>query len=146
VRTQLQCAVPICLSRLSKRSLAPTTTSPGELTPAGACRRSRRLSKRSSDQARCPGADRARSELAATGENPGAREPAPVAQLTPQELQIALAVSEGRTNREVAEAPFLSSKTIEYHLRNVFPKLDMRSRTELGNVMRFATEGPGSHP
>jgi DNA-binding CsgD family transcriptional regulator len=93
-----------------------------------------------------PWADRARSELAATGENPGAREPTPVAQLTPQELQIALAVSEGRTNREVAEALFLSSKTIEYHLRNVFRKLDVRSRTELGNVMRFATEAPGSHP
>jgi DNA-binding NarL/FixJ family response regulator len=93
-----------------------------------------------------PWADRARSELAVRGENPGARGPTPVAQLTPQELQIALAVSEGRTNREVAEALFLSSKTIEYHLRNVFRKLDVRSRTELGNVMRFATEAPSSRP
>jgi DNA-binding NarL/FixJ family response regulator len=85
-----------------------------------------------------PWADRARRELAATGENAGAREPSAVAQLTPQELQIGLAVSEGRTNREVAEALFLSPKTIEYHLRNVFRKLDVRSRTELGHVLRRA--------
>ena len=88
-----------------------------------------------------PWVERARSELAATGENPGAREPTAVEQLTPQELQIALAVSEGRTNRQVAEVLFLSPKTIEYHLRNVFRKLDVQSRTELGNVVRFATEG-----
>jgi DNA-binding CsgD family transcriptional regulator len=83
-----------------------------------------------------PWADRARRELGATGESPAARAPNAVAQLTPQELQIALAVSEGRTNREVAEALFLSPKTIEYHLRNVFRKLDVRSRTELAHVMR----------
>ena len=68
-----------------------------------------------------------------------AREPSAVAQLTPQELQIGLAVIEGRTNREVAEALFLSPKTIEYHLRNVFRKLDVRSRTELGHVLRRAS-------
>ena len=85
-----------------------------------------------------PWADRARHELAATGEHAGAREPTAAARLTPQELQIGLAVSEGRTNREVAEALFLSPKTIEYHLRNVFRKLDVRTRTELAHVMRGA--------
>ena len=85
-----------------------------------------------------PWADRARRELGATGENPGAREPTAVAQLTPQERQIGLAVSEGRTNRQVAEMLFLSPKTIEYHLRNVFRNLDVRSRTEPGHVMRQA--------
>ena len=44
--------------------------------------------------------------------------------LTPQELQIALSLAEGRTTRETAAALFLSPKTIEYYLRNVYRKLD----------------------
>ena len=91
-----------------------------------------------------PWAERAGRELAATGESLRPREPSAVAQLTPQELQIGLAVIEGRTNREVAEALFLSPKTIEYHLRNVFRKLDVRSRTELGHVLRRASGDPAT--
>jgi DNA-binding CsgD family transcriptional regulator len=55
--------------------------------------------------------------------------------LTPQELQIALRVAEGRTTRETASALFLSPKTIEYHLRNVYRKLAVGSRAELAAAM-----------
>jgi DNA-binding NarL/FixJ family response regulator len=51
--------------------------------------------------------------------------------LTPQELQISLAVANGLTNREVAASLFLSPKTVEFHLGNVYSKLALRSRTDL---------------
>jgi DNA-binding NarL/FixJ family response regulator len=44
-------------------------------------------------------------------------------------------VSNGSTNREAAAALFLSPKTIEFHLRNIYRKLEIRSRTELVRVM-----------
>jgi DNA-binding NarL/FixJ family response regulator len=78
-----------------------------------------------------PWAERARSELRATGETARKRDPSTLGQLTPQELQIVRLVAEGATNREVGEQLFLSRRTIEYHLRNVFVKLGVSSRTEL---------------
>ncbi|HEV8555708.1 MAG TPA: LuxR C-terminal-related transcriptional regulator, partial [Actinophytocola sp.] len=79
-----------------------------------------------------PWADRTRNELTATGEamrrRPGT---SAVEELTPQEYQVARGVVEGSTNREVATALFLSAKTIEFHLGNVYRKLGVRSRTEL---------------
>jgi DNA-binding CsgD family transcriptional regulator len=78
-----------------------------------------------------PWSDRTRAELAATGETVRSRDPTATERLTPQELQIALAVGEGQTNREVAASLFLSPKTIEYHLHNVYRKLDVRSRAQL---------------
>ena len=59
-------------------------------------------------------------------------------ELTAHELQVALMVAEGRTNREVAAALFLAPKTIEHHLSVIFRKLDVKRRTELGRV--FADE------
>ncbi|MBB4912298.1 helix-turn-helix transcriptional regulator [Actinophytocola algeriensis] len=78
-----------------------------------------------------PWADRAATELAATGETVRRRAPSGAQTLTPQELQVALLLSEGRTTREVAAALFLSPKTVEYHLRKVYAKLGVRSRAEL---------------
>jgi DNA-binding CsgD family transcriptional regulator len=57
--------------------------------------------------------------------------------LTPQELQIALQVAEGKANKEVAAAMFLSTKTVEFHLSRIYRKLGLTSRAEL--VRRFAT-------
>jgi DNA-binding CsgD family transcriptional regulator len=85
-----------------------------------------------------PWTERARSELRASGERLRRREEARD-ELTPQELQVALQVAEGKTNKEVAAAMFLSPKTIEFHLARIFRKLGVSSRTELAR--RIATEG-----
>jgi DNA-binding CsgD family transcriptional regulator len=61
-------------------------------------------------------------------------------ELTPQELQIALQVAEGKTNKEAGAALFLSPKTVEYHLTHVYRKLDLSSRAEL--IRAFAAEPP----
>jgi DNA-binding CsgD family transcriptional regulator len=78
-----------------------------------------------------PWAERATAELRATGESARKRDPSAFAQLTPQELQIIRLVGEGGTNREIGAQLFLSRRTIDYHLRNVFVKLGVSSRAEL---------------
>jgi DNA-binding CsgD family transcriptional regulator len=83
-------------------------------------------------------AARARRELAATGERSRRRAPDTEVELTPQEMQIALAVADGATNREAAAALFLSPKTVENHLGRVYAKLGVRSRTELAARLRAA--------
>ena len=70
-------------------------------------------------------------ELEATGLRARTRGTGPVLELTARELQIAELLAEGRTTREAAAALFLSPKTVEYHLRHVYTKLDITSRAEL---------------
>ncbi len=79
-------------------------------------------------------AHRARVELRASGERARKREPGTIDELTPQELQIARFVAEGLSNKEVAAQLFLSPRTIEYHLRHVFTKLGITSRTQLARL------------
>jgi DNA-binding CsgD family transcriptional regulator len=78
-----------------------------------------------------PWAEQARAELRATGEIPSPDTTGSLRSLTPQELQVALTVAQGITNREAAAALFLSPKTVEFHLGNTYRKLGVRSRTEL---------------
>ncbi len=85
-------------------------------------------------------ADRARTELRATGETARKRDPSTLDQLSPQELQIVRLVSEGATNRDVAAQLFISPRTVDYHLRNVFRKLGISSRKEL---IHLALTEPG---
>ena len=59
--------------------------------------------------------------------------------LTPGELRVALAVAKGKTNREVGTDLFVSVKTVDYHLQNVYRKLNLRSRTELAVRVSQAT-------
>ena len=56
-------------------------------------------------------------------------------ELTPQELHIATLVGEGKTNKEIGAAIYLSPKTVQYHLANTYRKLDIHSRAELARIM-----------
>jgi DNA-binding CsgD family transcriptional regulator len=79
-------------------------------------------------------ADRARAELRACGQSARRRDPSELRRLTPQEVQVARFVARGLPTREVAEQLFLSPRTIDYHLRNVFAKLGISSRAELAGL------------
>jgi DNA-binding CsgD family transcriptional regulator len=81
-----------------------------------------------------PWAERARTELRASGETARKRDPSTVAELTPQELQVARYVAEGLSNKEVAAQLFVSPRTIDAHLRSVFAKLEVTSRTQLARM------------
>ena len=78
-----------------------------------------------------PWAEQASRELRASGKTARARDPSTMFDLTPQELQVARFVSQGLTNREVAERLFLSPRTVDYHLRKIFVKLGISSRSRL---------------
>jgi DNA-binding NarL/FixJ family response regulator len=58
-----------------------------------------------------------------------------VTNLTPQELQVAQFVAQGYSNKEVAAQMFLSPRTIDPHLRSVFAKLEISSRTQLARLV-----------
>ena len=85
-------------------------------------------------------AERARIELGATGERARSRRPGPTADLTPQERQIAQMAAKGATNQEIASQLFLSTNTVDYHLRRVFQKLLITRRGQLQEI--FATPPP----
>jgi DNA-binding CsgD family transcriptional regulator len=86
-------------------------------------------------------AERARQELRASGQTARKREPSTRGDLTAQELQIAHFVAQGLSNREVAAQLFLSPRTIDFHLRNVFRKLGLSSRTQLARLdLEWANE------
>ena len=78
-------------------------------------------------------AERARRELRAIGETARKRaETASDQQLTAQETQIARLARLGMSNPEIGTRLFLSPRTIQYHLSNVFAKLGITSRNQLG--------------
>jgi DNA-binding CsgD family transcriptional regulator len=80
-------------------------------------------------------AERARGELLATGETVRKRTVETRDDLTAQEAQIARMAREGRTNPEIGAQLFISPRTVEWHLRNVFTKLGIRSRRELDDAL-----------
>ncbi|MBB2913678.1 DNA-binding CsgD family transcriptional regulator [Streptosporangium becharense] len=80
-------------------------------------------------------AARARAELRAAGESVRSPRPKVAEKLTAQQYEIARIVAAGATNREVAARLFLSPRTVEHHLRNIFTRLGVRSRVELARLM-----------
>jgi DNA-binding CsgD family transcriptional regulator len=80
-------------------------------------------------------AARAHAELEATGETVRKRTVPSSGELTPQEEQIAQLARRRRTNPEIGAQLFLSPRTVEWHLRNIFAKLEIRSRREIDDAL-----------
>jgi len=80
-------------------------------------------------------AERARTELQATGEHVRARAPEARDDLTAQERQIAELARDGLSNPEIGARLFLSPRTVEWHLRHVYTKLGIKSRRELATLL-----------
>jgi ATP/maltotriose-dependent transcriptional regulator MalT len=88
-------------------------------------------------------AERARRELVATGETVRKRTVETRFELTAQEAQIAQLAAEGRTNPEIGAELFISARTVEWHLRKVYPKLGISSRRQLRRALPQLQESTG---
>jgi DNA-binding CsgD family transcriptional regulator len=80
-------------------------------------------------------AERARRELAATGETARKRSVETRDELTAQEAQIARLAADGLTNAEIGAELFISYRTVEWHLKKVFAKLDIKSRKQISEAL-----------
>jgi DNA-binding CsgD family transcriptional regulator len=97
--------------------------------------------------ARCgarPLAARAREELKATGARPRREWRTGVEALTPSELRVARLAADGQTNREIAQALYVTMKTIEGHLARAYGKLQIAGRAELAQALE--AKRPGCSP
>jgi DNA-binding CsgD family transcriptional regulator len=80
-------------------------------------------------------ADRARTELAATGARPRRERTTGRDSLTPSELRIALLAADGRTSQEIAQSLFVTTRTIDMHLGHTYTKLGINSRKQLAAAL-----------
>jgi DNA-binding CsgD family transcriptional regulator len=87
-------------------------------------------------------AERAHEELVAAGARPRRLVMSGVESLTPSERRTAGLAAEGLTNKEIAQALFVTPRTVEMHLSNAFRKLDISARTQLPAALAAAAAGP----
>jgi DNA-binding NarL/FixJ family response regulator len=80
-------------------------------------------------------AERAHEELTATGARPRKIVRAGVDALTSSELRVARMAAEGLTNKEIAQALFVTVRTVEAHLHHAYQKLGISSRSQLGAAL-----------
>jgi DNA-binding CsgD family transcriptional regulator len=86
------------------------------------------------DLGAAPLVKRATQELRASGETARKRDPSTLLDLTPMERKVAELVSTGLSNKDVAAQCWVSPRTVAFHLRNVFTKVGVSSRTELARL------------
>ncbi|MCK9902300.1 LuxR family transcriptional regulator [Parafrankia colletiae] len=86
-------------------------------------------------------AQRARAELEATGQRLPAGQPREALDLTPQERTVARLAAAGRTNAEISATMFISTNTVDYHLRKIFQKLGVTSRRQLAGRLEESRAG-----
>jgi DNA-binding CsgD family transcriptional regulator len=79
--------------------------------------------------------ERAKTELAATGARPRRLVLSGPDSLTPSERRVAAMAAEDLTNRDIAQALFVTSKTVEMHLSNAYLKLGIKSRLQLAAAL-----------
>ena len=91
-------------------------------------------------------AERAAAELRATGERARARTPETAVDLTPQETRVADLAAAGASDSEIAAQLFISPSTVDYHLRKVFRKLHVTSRTQLTSRLGSGSGADGPSP
>jgi DNA-binding CsgD family transcriptional regulator len=89
-----------------------------------------------------PWAEKAARELRSSGGRARRGPRARTAELTAQQAQIATMVAEGRTNKSIANSLFLSPRTIEFHLSQVYRKLDVDNRTQLARALLISPAPP----
>jgi DNA-binding CsgD family transcriptional regulator len=87
-------------------------------------------------------AERAHEELVAAGARPRRLVMSGVESLTPSERRTAALAAEGLTNKEIAQALFVTPRTVEMHLSNAFRKLDISTRTQLPAALAASAAGP----
>lgn len=85
-------------------------------------------------------AERARRELAATGEKTQRRTHTTMVKLTAREAQVARLASDGLSNTDIGARLFVNPRTVEYHLGNVFAKLSITSRHELNHGLIHSSD------
>ena len=109
----------------------------------GAARRTLEQAASLFDELGSPGwAERARAELARIG----ARKPQPTGELTPTEQRVAELAIEGMSNKEIAQALFVTVNTVEAHLSHAYAKLGIRSRAQLARMLRYGGSKDSGFP